>query len=582
MMGRRRAALDAIADTFVPGCVERGVTEAFVRLFVTRLSAGERRRLDALLALFAARGFHRLPRARRERVLLAWGDSRVAVRRTAFEGLRRGLLVLSWSLPGAPWDELGYPGPLGVDPDAPAKPLAPIAAAGELRLDCEVCVIGSGAGGGTAAAVLASAGLDVVVLEAGGYFGPPDFDGAELAGLQRLYLDGGGTATDDQGVGILAGACLGGGTVVNYTTSFRLPDAVRSEWGGPFTSEVFSRSLDAVCARLGVNTDHNRLSTREAKVVLGLERLGWHVGRMPRDVVGCDQGRVCGYCGYGCRLGAKQSADRTWLVDAAAHGARIVVGARVERIFPGPVVEAGAVTVRAQKVVVACGAIHTPALLRRSGLGNRWVGRNLHLHPVAGALGFFDEEIRPWEGTLQAIHSDEFADLDGGHGFRYETTAAHPSLAAAFLPWRGSGEHEELMRGLRNAVPLGVLLRDRDAGEVRGGRPVVRYRLSAYDAAHLERGLEGAVEVLRAAGARRVVTSRGPRAPIVHSFHQLGTARMGGSPELSACDWEGALWDAPDVVVCDGSTFPTASGVNPMVTISAVAHMNALALAARV
>jgi long-chain-alcohol oxidase len=127
-----------------------------------------------------------------------------------------------------------------------------------------------------------------------------------------------------------------------------------------------------------------------------------------------------------------------------------------------------------------------------------------------------------------------------------------------------------------------VLLRDRDGGEVRGERPAVRYPLSAYDAAHLEHGLEGAVQILHAAGARRVVTSRGRRSLILYSFHQMGTARMGASPELSACDWDGALWDAPQVVVCDGSTFPTASGVNPMVTISAVAHMNARALASRV
>ena len=582
MTPRRRAALDAIADTFVPGAVERGVTDAFVGLFLPRLSQGERRRLDALLGLFAARGFHRLSRPRRERVLLAWADSRVALRRTGFEGLRRGLLVLAWTLPGAPWDELGYPGPLGADPEAPPKPLSPIVASGELELACDVCVVGSGAGGGPAAAALAGAGLDVVVLEAGGYFGPPDFDGAELAGLQRLYSDGGATATDDQGIGILAGACLGGGTVVNYTTSFRTPDGVRNEWGGPFTSDVFSRSLDAVCARLGVNTDHNRVSAREERVRTGLERLGWHVGYMPRDVRGCDQGKVCGYCAYGCRLGAKQSSDRTWLVDAEAHGARIVVGARAERIVRGPLVEAGPVSVRAQAVVVACGAIQTPALLHRSGLGNRWVGRNLHLHPVAGALGFFDEEVRPWEGTLQAIHSDQFADLDGGYGLRYETTAAHPSLAAAFLPWRGAEEHDRLMRGLAHAVPLGVLLRDRDGGEVRGDRPSVRYRLSGYDAGHVRQGLEGAVQILHAAGARRVVTSESRRGRILYSFHQMGTARMGASPESSACDWEGALWDAPEVVVCDGSTFPTASGVNPMVTISAVAHMNARALASRV
>jgi long-chain-alcohol oxidase len=582
MTPRRRAALDAIADTFVPGAVERGVSDAFVGLFLPRLSQRERARLDGLLGLFAARGFHRLSQSRRERVLLAWSDSRFALRRTAFEGLRRGLLVLAWTLPGAPWDELGYPGPLGADPAAPAKPLSPIVPEGELELDCDVCVVGSGAGGGPAAAVLAGAGLDVVVLEAGGYFGPPDFDGAELACLQRLYLDGGTVATEDYSVGILAGACLGGGTVVNYTTAFRTPDDVREEWGGPFTSDVFSRSLDAVSARLGVNTDHNRLSAREERVRTGLERLSWHVGYMPRNVQGCDQGRVCGYCGYGCRLGAKQSSDRTWLVDAERQGARIVVGARVERISRGPRVEAGPVTVRARAVVVACGAIQTPALLRRSGLGNEWVGRNLRLHPVAGALGFFDEEIRPWEGTLQAIHSDQFADLDGGYGYRYETTAAHPSLAAAFLPWRGAEEHDQLMRGLARAVPLGVLLRDRDGGEVSGERPTIRYRLSAYDASHLQQGLEGAVQVLHAAGARRVVTSRGRRSPILYSFHQMGTARMGSSPESSACNWDGALWDAPQVVVCDGSTFPTASGVNPMLTISAVAHMNARSLASRV
>jgi long-chain-alcohol oxidase len=579
---RRRAVLDAIADTFVPGAVERGVTDAFVGLFLPRLSERERSRLGLLLGLFALRGFHRLSQPRRERVLLAWGDSRLALRRTAFEGLRRGLLVLAWTLPGAPWDELGYPGPLGADPEAPAKPLSPIVPAGELELECDVCVVGSGAGGGPAAAVLAGAGLDVVVLEAGGYFGPSDFDGAELAGLQRLYLDGGAAATEDQGVGILAGACLGGGTVVNYTTAFRTPDDVREEWGGPFTSDVFSHSLDAVCARLGVNTEHNRVSAREERVRTGLDRLGWHVGTMPRDVLGCDQGRVCGYCGYGCRLGAKQSSDRTWLVDAEQRGARVVVGARAERIARGPRVEAGPVTVRAKAVVVACGAIQTPALLRRSGLGNEWVGRNLRLHPVAGALGFFDEEIRPWEGTLQAIHSDQFADLDGGYGYRYETTAAHPSLAAAFLPWRGAEEHEQLMHGLGHAVPLGVLLRDRDGGEVRGERPAVRYRLSAYDAAHLRHGLEGAVQILHAAGARRVVTSRGRRSLVLYSFHQMGTARMGASPQSSACDWDGVLWDTPQVVVCDGSTFPTASGVNPMVTISAVAHMNARALASRV
>jgi long-chain-alcohol oxidase len=580
LSARRRVALDSIAETFMPGAAERGVADAFLEKFASRLPAGEQARLSALLGLFAARRFHRLSRSRRERVLLAWGQSRLPLRRAGFNALRKGLLLLAWTLPGAPWEELGYPGPRGADPGAPPKPLSPIALEGEAELSCDVCVVGSGAGGGAAAAVLAGAGLEVLVLEAGGYFGPPDFDGAELAGLERMYLDGGAAATADQGVAILAGSCLGGGTVVNYTTSFRTPDGVREEWGGPFVTDAFTQSLDAVWERLAVNTDHNRVPAREEKARAGLERLGWHVDAMPRDVQGCDQGLVCGYCPYGCSLGAKQSSDRTWLVDAERAGARILVGTRADRIAPGPRVEAGRATVRARAVVVACGAIHTPALLRRSGLGNRFVGRNLFLHPVVGALGYFDEAIRPWEGTMQALYSDELADLDAGYGARFETTATHPGFVAAFLPWQGAEQHRELMRGLPRAAPLGVLLRDREGGEVRvrrDGTPAAHYRLSAYDGRHLRIGLEGAVRVLEAAGARRVVTSE----PSLFSFHQMGTARMGGSPESSRCDWEGVLWGSRDVIVCDGSAFPSASGVNPMVTISALAHMNAGALASR-
>ena len=577
---RRRAALDAIAETFAPGSVERGIPDAFLELLVARQPKSEQQRLSLLLGAFAARGFHRLSPDRRERALLGWADSRIPLRVAGFHALRKGILLLAWTMPGAPWDELGYPGPLGADPEAPMKPLSPIVPDGPLDLGCDVCVVGSGAGGGPAAAVLSQAGLDVVVLEAGDYLGPPDFDGAELDGLQRLYLDGGTLATDDQAVGILAGSCLGGGTVVNYTTSFRTPDSVREEWGGTFTDDAFTHSLDAVCERLGVNRDHNAVSAREQLVKTGLERLGWHVDTMPRDVRGCDQGRICGYCPYGCRLGAKQSTDRTWLVDAERAGARIVAGARADRILRGPRVEAGRVSVRARAVVVAAGAINTPALLIRSGLGNDAVGRNLHLHPVAGAVGYFDEDVRPWEGTMQAIYSDEFADLDSGYGVRYETTATHPGFVAAFLPWRGAEAHRGLMRETARAGPLGVLLRDRDGGRVkvrRDGTALVRYRLSDYDARHMDIGVQGAVRILEVAGARRVVRVDYP----IYSFHQMGTARMGPSQDASASDYEGALWGRRDVVVCDGSAFPSASGVNPMITISALAHMNASALAAR-
>ena len=625
---RQRRALDAICDTFHPGTAELGAADAFIELFGSQLRPAELRQLSLLLSLFGVRGFDRLSQERRERILLAWGNSRSVTRRAAFHGLRKAALALAYGLPGqdgAPnptWERIGYPGPIGPVREPPAKAIEPLAVTADLELDCDVCVVGSGAGGGTAAAVLTAAGLDVIVLEAGGYDDDADFDGAELRGYGR-YLGNASPATRDQSVGILAGACLGGGTVVNYTTSFRTPDEVREEWAGhglaAFVSDTFTKSLDAVCDRLGVNLDHNRRSRREELVHRGLSRLGWHEDSMPRNVLGCDQSVSCGYCPYGCRLGAKQSTVKTWLADAHAAGARILVGTSAERVLVERGVAHGvlartaaghSVRVRSKAVVVACGSIMTPALLRYSGLGNDVVGRHLRLHPVAATLGIFEEEVRPWEGTMQAIYSDEDRHLDGGYGLKYETTAEHPTFIATFLPWQGAARHAELMDEARYGVGIGALLRDRGEGRVRvdrGGRPIVDYHLSSYDARHLRVGVEGMARILEAAGARRIVLGHanlvdyepgtrgtladylraadaagfGPARLSVFSFHQMGSARMGGSPDDSACDPEGQLWGAQNAVVCDASTFPTASGVNPMVTIEAIAHMNASVLAER-
>jgi long-chain-alcohol oxidase len=642
---RQRAALTAICDTFfpaangVPAASELGVVDALLDAVALNPRAAERRQLAQLLALWDTppltalgrggwRRFSALPQEERERVLLSWCDSKVPQRRAAFQALRKGSLLFSYMLPkrdGTPnpvWEQIGFPGPLGKRADAPPKPLKPLAIDGDTDLECDVVVVGSGAGGGTAAGVLAAAGLDVVVLEMGGYYDDEDFDGSELTALTGFYL-GAPQASDDQSVGLLAGSALGGGTVVNYSTSFRTPDDVRAEWashGVPaFTTDDYTQSLDAVVERLGVNQEHNEPSGRDRRMRDGCMALGWHIDAMPRNVRGCDQGKECGYCGLGCRIGAKQSVTKTWLADAFGAGARLVVNTRADRV----ILEGGAargvdartldghrVTVRSRAVVAACGSLHTPALLRRSGLGNANIGRHLTLHPVAVVFGVYEEEVRPWEGTMQALYSDQHRDLDNGYGVKYETGPTQPHLALGFVPWRGGRAHRELMEALPFTAPLGVLVRDRDGGEVRVGRdgqPVVHYHLSDYDLAHLRVGLEGAAQIHEAAGAKRIYSSHarwvayepgrdgdrarfmadadaagyGPGQCPLGSFHIMGSARMGGSPATAACDPTGQTWDVRDLVVCDGSAFPTASGVNPMVSIEAVAHMNARALAAR-
>jgi long-chain-alcohol oxidase len=630
LSSRRQAALAAICNTFAPGSASRGAPEAIADVVAANPRASERAQLSLLLSLFAARRFAALPQERREAVLRSWCDSLIPQRRAAFQGLRKGALHFDAVLPGrdggpsAVYEAAGYPGALGPPEDPPPRAITPLRVAADADFDCDVCVVGSGAGGGTAAAVLAASGLDVLVLEAGEYYDDADFDGAELDGWRRLYVQGGAAATHDQSVGLLAASCLGGTTVVNYSTSFRTPDEVRAEWAAhgipAFTSAAYTESLAVVSERLSVNLEHNRLSRRDEIFARGLRALDWHCDTMPRNVRSCDQqGPECGWCGFGCRRGAKQSTLKTWLVDAHAAGARMLVRTQARRV----IIEAGAtrgvearttdghrVTVRARAVVVACGAIQTPALLRRSGLTNREIGRNLRLHPATGVFGFFDEEVRPWEGTMQAIYSDQHRDLDGaGYGVKYETAPGHPSLFSAFAPWRSAAQYGDLVGNLSRVGLVGVLLRDRGGGEVRVGRdgePISRYHLSVEDTRHVRTGVEGAAQILEAAGARRIISAHsrfisyepGPGARerfladgdacgygagrcTFYSFHIMGSARMGGSRTHSACNPEGETWEARNLVVCDGSTFPTASGVNPMISIEAIAHLNASALAAR-
>jgi choline dehydrogenase-like flavoprotein len=191
---------------------------------------------------------------------------------------------------------------------------------------------------------------------------------------------------------------------------------------------------------------------------------------------------------------------------------------------------------------------------------------------------------------------------------RYETAPIHPGFFGAGLQWDGARESLELARRYRYMAPVFPLVRDRDGGEVivgRDGEPSARYRLSRYDLRHLRAGFLGAARILEAAGAKRIVSahakpaiwerghgigrfladadSRGwePNRVLYASAHVMGTARMGGSPSTSACDPHGESWEVANLVVCDGSAFPSASGVNPMISIAALAHMNASALAAR-
>ena len=630
--------LVAMADTFIgsmghPGSpirVAASMEETFRRL----PSEADRRRLRLIVGVLGRRSgtflltgrpvpFHRWPREQRVRVMSSWSTSRITFRRQLFQVFKRlSLLAFLGDTEddgtNPVWPEIGYPGPVSAPPATP-KSIRTTTLDGDTTLSCDAVVVGSGAGGGVVAAELSAAGKDVIVLEEGGYYNEADFNQLELAMMRKLYYQGGFAATADAAIALIAGGCLGGGTLVNYTTSFRTPDWLREEWADhyglkAFTTDEYSASMDAVYERLGVNASHSRVSARERVLERGMKRLGWHTGYMPRNVQGCTQDERCGFCGYGCQIGAKQSTLKTYLMDAYRRRARIVVNCTVDRVViedgravgvratvRQPDMPAFTLIVRSRAVVVAAGAIGTPAILQRSAVPSKAIGTSLRLHPSTAVSGIFDEEIRPWEGTLQALYSDEFTNLDGQHfGPKIESAPLHPALLALVTPWRKPDQYSRLMRSLPNLSLTGILLRDSGAGRVitKNGTARVEYKLSRPDLAHMRKGIEAGVRILEAAGAKEVFTSQaayvsyrpgqrggveafmndvdrhgyGPGQMSYVSFHQMGTCRMGNDPATSVIGPDHQVHVVKGLFVADGSTFPSASGVNPMITIMAMAH----------
>jgi choline dehydrogenase-like flavoprotein len=274
----------------------------------------------------------------------------------------------------------------------------------------------------------------------------------------------------------------------------------------------------------------------------------------------------------------------------------------VEAVVRAPGQPERRLTVRARNVVVAAGAIHSPALLMRSGIESPALGRHLALHPATAVFGYLDEPVRPWTGTVQAHYSDQFGDLDRGYGFKFETAPVHPAFAAMAIPWTSRTAFAAAMERLPHLALVGILLRDRDGGRVRvdrQGQPVVHYRLSAYDRGHLQQGLAAAGDLLEAGGAKEIVTPQtgwvayrpdggtavraawraainraglGPNQVLLVTFHQMASCRMGGNRATSVVNAEHQVWDVPNLYVTDASVFPTSSGVNPMLTIMGMAH----------
>jgi choline dehydrogenase-like flavoprotein len=468
-------------------------------------------------------------------------------------------------------------------------------------LEADACVIGSGAGGAVAAAELAEGGMDVVVLEEGRDRPAATMTARPREMLPALYRDGGQTAALGRPPILLPlGRAVGGTTLVNSGTCFRTPDRVLARWRAERGIDVAPALFDRVEDALGVAEVAPELAGRNAAVIRrGAERLGWSGGYLRRNVRGC---RGSGVCAFGCPTGAKQHAGDTYVERARAAGARVLTGARAERVLArrgrAEGVAAAGIEVRAPLVVVAAGTLHTPLLLARSGLGRSsgLLGRGLSVHPATAAWGVLDEEVEMARGVPQSYYVDEFA----ADGFMLETIAGPPDYLAMGLPFAGD-RHRELMLGWRRVAQCGLMVSDRTRGRVHGlrGRPLVRYDLSSEDTATFKAGLLRLAELLAAAGARRIVLPLArlpeldaadlaplralqlrPRDLKPMGFHPLGTAQAHADPARGVVDADLRVHGAHGVYVADGSAVPGPLGVNPQITIMALATRLALGLVA--
>ena len=484
------------------------------------------------------------------------------------------------------------------------------------RVEADVCVIGAGAGGAVVAAEMAEGGSDVVVVEEGHWHDPDSFNARPPQMLAQLYRDSGQTMTLGAPPILLPlGSGLGGTTLVNSGTCFRTPPSVLERWAREFGLELDESSLrpffERVEQALSVSEVTPELAGGNAAVARrGAERLGWSHGYLHRNARGCVGS---GVCAFGCPTSAKQHTGITYIPRAEQAGARIVTGAHVERVLvePGATrrpawrktssgksftqsgkqriatatgvsaqMESGVrLEVRAPTVIVAAGTIHTPLLLERSGIGGAsgQLGHNLSLHPATAVFARMEETVDMAKGVPQSFYVDEFAE----QGIVFEGVAGPPAYAAMSLPLTGA-RHAEAMADYPRLAQCGVMVSDSSRGSIHsmGGRPLIRYDLTGPDLRRFRVGLARMRELFEAAGAREVylplpegVSPRQARLRDLKlmAFHPLGSARADARATHGVVNGELNVHGTRGVYVADGSVVPSSLGVNPQMTIMALA-----------
>lgn len=502
----------------------------------------------------------------------------------------------------------------------------------DATLEADVVIVGSGAGGGVTAEILALAGLNVLIVEEGGLNSSSNFKMREAQAYPELYQEGAARKTRDKTINILQGRTVGGTTVVNWTSSFRTPEDTLGYWQSQFglaeyTKDALAPWFGMMEGRLHVAPWEVAPNENNSLLARGAEKIGVPTATIRRNVNGCWN---LGYCGMGCPTNAKQSMLVTTIPSALDHGARLLTrarawqlafnGGKVDRLTVQAMAADGLaptgkiVTVRARHYVLAGGAINNPGLLLRSNAPDPHglVGRRTFLHPTIASAAVFEQRVDGFAGAPQSVYSDHFlhgAAIDGPLGYKLEVPPQHPVLMSTTL--QGIGQfHAGIMRQFPHVHTMLALLRDGFHADSAGGSvalndqdlPVLDYPLTPAVWDGVRRSLLTMAEIQFAAGAKTVLPVHELAQPYtsweqakaaiaalpmqdhlmrVVSAHVMGGCGMAADPARGVTDGNGRYHGVANLSVHDGSLFPTSIGANPQLSIYGITARLASRLAER-
>ena len=481
-------------------------------------------------------------------------------------------------------------------------------------VECDAVVVGTGAGGAVVAKELAEAGLAVVMLEEGEYKTRIDFSGRAWDAKTNFYRRKGMTfAFGNVVIPLLMGQLVGGSTAVNVGTCWRTPSWILEKWHrelklSDLSPSKMERHFNRVEDILQVETAKDiYIGDLRNLLAEGCNKLGWSHRPLKRNAPGCE-GQ--GVCAFGCPTDARRSMNISYIPLALKRAAVLYTGVRAQRIWIEGNRAVGIIAettkerkpfrVRSRAVVLACGAIMTPFLLRRQGLCNKsgQLGRNLSIHPATGVSGLFDKKVRTQASIPQGYCVDEFLK----EGLLFEGGSLPLDIMSVMLPFTGRRLMNLMEHHDRIAV-IGGVIEDRGRGRVRvgpGGQPLISYWIGNEELKKIKRSVEISTEILFSAGAKAVfplvhgfeelevesdlesfrsATQLRPRDIFLCAFHPMGTCRMGSDPLHSVVNADHEAHDLPGLYICDGSSLPSSIAVNPQLTIMALATRAAEKLA---